>query len=182
MKLKIQVRLIFPHLYQIPCMLKNCRPSLICSQNPRNDSFKEVSKDHVSQIDLPTSDDKEESFDLYSHDFCFSWLFNEAEEDDEIISVLDSMYAEEFQFQESIKASLICSKNPRNDQVTDEVVGESSRRFCDICIGSKESDEMFTIPSCSHLFCVDCICRHVRITIKETSVVKCPGLDCKSHS
>ncbi|KAL2541763.1 RING/U-box superfamily protein [Abeliophyllum distichum] len=149
--------------------------SLICSP-----FTEEVSKDHISQIDLPTSDDKDESFDLYRSDFCLSWLFNEAEEDDEILSVLDSMYAEELQFQESINASLICSKNPRNDQVTDEVVGESSRRFCDICIGSKESDEMFTIPRCSHLFCTDCICKHVGITIKETGVVKCPGLDCRA--
>lgn len=110
-------------------------------------------------------------------DFCLSFLFNEAED--------DSVYADELQSQESVKASFICSQNPRNDpiseQVSKEVAGESSRPFCDICIGSKDSDEMFTVPSCNHQFCADCICKHVEITIQErTAVVKCLGLDCRA--
>ncbi|CAI9786842.1 unnamed protein product [Fraxinus pennsylvanica] len=129
----------------------------------------------------PLSDYINESFDLSCDDFYFSLLFNiEGEDEEMILPVSDSLYAEELQLQESIMASLISSQNPKNDPISETVVGESSRRFCKICIGSKETDEMFTIPSCNHQFCADCICEHVAITIQETAVVTCPELDCRA--
>ncbi|XP_022865458.1 probable E3 ubiquitin-protein ligase RNF144A-A [Olea europaea var. sylvestris] len=127
------------------------------------------------------SDVFNESFDLSCDDFYFSLLFNlESEVEEMILPVSDSLYAEELQLQESIMASIISSQNPRTDPISETVVGESSRRFCKICIGSKESDEMFTIPGCNHQFCAECISEHVAIKVQETAVVKCPELDCRA--
>ena len=57
---------------------------------------------------------------------------------------------------------------------------ESSKIFCPICMDAKTSTEMFRINTCTHLFCSDCIVKHVAVKIQENiSVVKCPDLNCK---
>ena len=61
-----------------------------------------------------------------------------------------------------------------------EEAGESSYSFCEICMGRKDSDQMFKTESCVHSFCSDCIGKHVTTKIQESiTVVTCPGLDCK---
>ncbi|XP_004242195.1 E3 ubiquitin-protein ligase RSL1-like [Solanum lycopersicum] len=63
---------------------------------------------------------------------------------------------------------------------TQNEIGESSLSFCEICAERKEIDEMFTIESCSHVFCADCINKHVSIKIQDKiHVVTCPGVACR---
>lgn len=56
-----------------------------------------------------------------------------------------------------------------------------SMMFCEICMERKEEDEMFTVQSCMHYFCTECITRHVETKVMTDSVpdVKCPAVGFK---
>lgn len=53
--------------------------------------------------------------------------------------------------------------------------------YCDICMEAKTKSDMFQNKSvCRHLFCSDCIGKHVESKIKENmTIVKCPYPRCK---
>lgn len=58
--------------------------------------------------------------------------------------------------------------------------GESSRTICGICMEEKSMVEMFRTITCSHVFCSDCISKHVAAKIQENiTEVKCPGVNCR---
>ncbi|XP_009769156.1 E3 ubiquitin-protein ligase RSL1-like [Nicotiana sylvestris] len=121
---------------------------------------------------------KESALDLSCDDFYVSLLFDEIE-NDENFSISDEKSAEELQFQEVIMNSTIFNQNTEAEGGAHEV-GESSLSFCEICAERKESDEMFTIQTCSHIFCTDCISKHVATKIQENiHVVTCPGVACR---
>ncbi|XP_016475322.1 E3 ubiquitin-protein ligase RSL1-like [Nicotiana tabacum] len=128
---------------------------------------------------------KESALDLSCDDFYLSLLFDEIE-DEENFSISDEKYAEELQFQEVLMASTSIQNSTsspalslREAEESDEE-GESSLSFCEICAERKESDEMFTIETCSHIFCTDCISKHVATKIQENiHAVTCPGVACR---
>lgn len=67
-----------------------------------------------------------------------------------------------------------------SESVTDSESEREHSQICGICLESKEVDQMFTIESCNHIFCTDCIIKHIETKIQENlSTVSCPGLDCK---
>ncbi|KAL6137872.1 hypothetical protein ACLB2K_063161 [Fragaria x ananassa] len=68
-----------------------------------------------------------------------------------------------------------------NHETLDPKAGESSKIFCGLCLVRQETDKTFTVESCEHSFCSDCINKHVASKIKEGKhIVSCPGLDCKA--
>ncbi|XP_065638740.1 putative disease resistance protein RGA3 [Quercus suber] len=125
------------------------------------------------------------------------------QKDGQLLESIDLEYAEELQFQEVLMGSVITSKLANNEALTllpllssptptiqailptpepepAKEAGESSYSFCEICVERKDSDQMFKTESCVHLFCSDCIGKHVATKIQESlTVVTCPGLDCK---
>lgn len=143
------------------------------------------------------------SLDLSCDDYYFSLLFDdEGVNDHASPPVSDAKYAEELQFQEAILSSLIANPNAVTSEPplviievrkmavgTREVVeeegeegekGESSQMFCEICAERKESEEMFRLESCSHMFCTSCISKHVATKIQDSiHVVTCPGVNCR---
>ncbi|OMO94633.1 Zinc finger, C6HC-type [Corchorus olitorius] len=55
------------------------------------------------------------------------------------------------------------------------------KTICEICVERKESDQMFTIQSCFHSYCFDCIGKHVVTRVEENiTIIKCPGVNCKA--
>eukprot|EP00262_Sarcandra_glabra_P001193 TRINITY_DN11212_c1_g1_i1.p1 TRINITY_DN11212_c1_g1~~TRINITY_DN11212_c1_g1_i1.p1 ORF type:complete len:355 (-),score=45.23 TRINITY_DN11212_c1_g1_i1:176-1240(-) len=58
--------------------------------------------------------------------------------------------------------------------------GESLKRsICEICIEEKGEGEIFKSKACSHVFCSDCISKHVAAKIQENIItVQCPDLKC----
>ncbi|KAL9304231.1 hypothetical protein ACSQ67_021494 [Phaseolus vulgaris] len=57
---------------------------------------------------------------------------------------------------------------------------ESSNVYCAICMDEQPDEKMFKNQHCSHIFCNDCIRRHVAAKIEENrSVVECPHPSCK---
>ncbi|CAH1442393.1 unnamed protein product [Lactuca virosa] len=65
--------------------------------------------------------------------------------------------------------------------VTSDASQSSESFFCDICMDTKSSSEMFSNATvCGHLYCSDCISGHVSAKIKENITnVKCPDPKCK---
>ncbi|KAK4374681.1 hypothetical protein RND71_005358 [Anisodus tanguticus] len=127
--------------------------------------------------------EKEYSLDLSCDDFYFSLLFDEIQ-NDENFSISDEKYAEELQDQEVIMTSTILNQNstnfPASSRVNEHEIGESSLSFCEICAERKENNEMFTIETCSHVFCTDCISKHVATKIQDKiHIVTCPGVACR---
>ncbi|GAB4851311.1 hypothetical protein Ancab_030606 [Ancistrocladus abbreviatus] len=63
--------------------------------------------------------------------------------------------------------------------------GSSSSSFCDICVdGVKSNNELFTIQSCTHSFCKNCIKKYVAAYLMEcryvtAKYIKCPYLSCQ---
>nr|XP_043619923.1 probable E3 ubiquitin-protein ligase ARI9 [Erigeron canadensis] len=54
--------------------------------------------------------------------------------------------------------------------------------YCGICMDSKNESGMFRNTNvCSHMYCKDCICEHVTVTINQRNIsnVKCPDPNCK---
>ncbi|KAK8584933.1 hypothetical protein V6N13_138876 [Hibiscus sabdariffa] len=110
---------------------------------------------------------------------------------------LDAKLAEELRFQEAIwlsgKENILSSSS--TSRATDtrasywmpeqkprrsaKESGESSRSYCEICVDRKERHQMFTIPGCSHSFCVDCISTYVKTRLEQhITIIMCPGEDC----
>ncbi|CAI9267632.1 unnamed protein product [Lactuca saligna] len=65
--------------------------------------------------------------------------------------------------------------------VTSEASQLSESFFCEICMDTKSSSEMFSNATvCGHPYCSDCISGHVSAKIKENMTsVKCPDPKCK---
>ncbi|GLU22554.1 hypothetical protein SLE2022_386200 [Rubroshorea leprosula] len=106
--------------------------------------------------------------------------------DGEKFLVSDAKYAEDLHFQEdqlsfAISSQLIIDSIPELPETTNDEAGQSysSQSFCEICLERKDKDQMFTIGSCFHSFCSDCISQHV-ITRVQQSTITCPGVNCKS--
>ncbi|XP_058078718.1 E3 ubiquitin-protein ligase RSL1-like [Magnolia sinica] len=68
----------------------------------------------------------------------------------------------------------------KSDTLVKTETGESSGSFCEICMETKPPLEMFENKNCSHVFCTNCISKHVEAKIQENrAMVICPGLECK---
>lgn len=54
-------------------------------------------------------------------------------------------------------------------------------KFCKICFEDKDEKEMFAVKICKHLFCTECIIRHVETKVMAENVcdVRCPAFGCK---
>ncbi|XP_059299737.1 E3 ubiquitin-protein ligase RSL1-like [Lycium ferocissimum] len=137
--------------------------------------------------------------DLSCDDFYFSLLVDEIQ-NDENFTISDDKYAEELQNQEVIMTSTIFNQNSTNSPAptifiqnstnspasscviaNERAIGESSLSFCEICAERKGTDEMFTIETCTHVYCTDCICKHVETKIQDNvQVVTCPGVACNA--
>ncbi|XP_020533449.2 protein SUPPRESSOR OF GENE SILENCING 3 homolog isoform X1 [Jatropha curcas] len=91
----------------------------------------------------------------------------------------DAAMAEELQFQESLKASLLACQIPSLEEIKVQR-GESSISFCEICKEGKEKDKLFKNGKCGHSFCLDyCLSNYLEAKIKEGfNIVTCPGLNC----
>ncbi|KAK3029346.1 hypothetical protein RJ639_037869 [Escallonia herrerae] len=109
-------------------------------------------------------------------------------EDDDMLHVADDIHAEELQLQEAIIASLISSpysKSAASPQVIQEKMdiakedGELSQSFCEICMESSGSWDLFTVERCCHSICFNCISNYITVTIHDSvKGVTCPVLDC----
>lgn len=150
---------------------------------------------------------QEPLLNLSCDDFYLSALFSEVDEldDDQIFPISDVKYAQGLQFQEAVMASTMqeTSQNSLNNaaaaasssmiqesqswlmqpEEAEECkveTGESSLNFCEICVERKESEQMFTIESCRHLFCNDCIGNHVAARLQyNTRSIACPVVECE---
>ncbi|XP_058078862.1 E3 ubiquitin-protein ligase RSL1-like [Magnolia sinica] len=118
---------------------------------------------------------------------------------EELIPIADEKFAVELQLQEAIFSSILSylprpsreikiepssKKNKTTPTKSNTLVitetGESSGSFCDICAEAKPLHEMFVNKNCSHVFCNDCISKHIAVKIQENiAMVICPGLECK---
>ncbi|XP_024972127.1 probable E3 ubiquitin-protein ligase RNF144A [Cynara cardunculus var. scolymus] len=115
-------------------------------------------------------------------DFYFSALHD----DDEIFPISDEKYAHQLQLQEALisaSASLFQNASSSKKQRIEEEDASDQLHdsFCEICMDRKTASDMFrNINVCGHLFCLDCIRRHVAAKIKENiPQVKCPEPKCK---
>ncbi|XP_058078494.1 E3 ubiquitin-protein ligase RSL1-like [Magnolia sinica] len=118
--------------------------------------------------------------------------------DEDLIPISDEKFAEELQLQEAIFSSILSHRRrpsletaiepsskkrkttPTKSDTYITKTGESSGSFCDICAELKSPLEMFVNKNCSHVFCNDCISKHVGVKIQESiAMVICPGLKCK---
>ncbi|KAK1287120.1 hypothetical protein QJS10_CPB19g01981 [Acorus calamus] len=92
------------------------------------------------------------------------------DEDDNPIP--DFIYEDdELQLQEAILSSLVHSNS----------AGETSgyRILCRVCTEEKAPEHMFRHKGCSHVFCQDCISKHVEAKVDENIIkVTCPDLTC----
>ncbi|KAG5618547.1 hypothetical protein H5410_018371 [Solanum commersonii] len=105
-------------------------------------------------------------------------VFNENDEFRALI-LSDKECAEELQYQEVLAASLeIFHLHMSSTQI--EESPESSQGFCDICMETKVTNEMFKLKNCSdHSFCTDCIAQYIQSMIQDHIFsVTCPGLKC----
>ncbi|XP_077230492.1 E3 ubiquitin-protein ligase RSL1-like [Tasmannia lanceolata] len=58
--------------------------------------------------------------------------------------------------------------------------GEASETFCQICTEGKSQEEMFRNENCSHVFCNDCISKHIAAKIQQNiTMVECPDVGCQ---
>ncbi|GAV83681.1 LOW QUALITY PROTEIN: XS domain-containing protein [Cephalotus follicularis] len=131
---------------------------------------------------------------LYADDNHFM-PFLDADEDVNILQVLmDALLAQDLQFQEVLKASMITTQMANNMPSSPSVtavpkpgigpsvivneIGESSLSFCVICNQRKENDQMFRNESCEYSSCLDCISKHVvSMSNDGENITNCPGLD-----
>ncbi|XP_006364589.1 probable E3 ubiquitin-protein ligase RNF217 [Solanum tuberosum] len=105
-------------------------------------------------------------------------VFNENDEFRALI-LSDKECAEELQYQEVLAASLeIFHLHMSSTQI--EESPESSQGFCDICMETKVTNEMFKLENCSdHSFCTDCLAQYIQSMIQDHIFsVTCPGLKC----
>ncbi|XXG40668.1 hypothetical protein AAC387_Pa01g1330 [Persea americana] len=121
-------------------------------------------------------------------------------EEEDPLPISDEKYALELQLQEVIMSSLESSPPLQSQQPQQQPLlltyssettptepkttiapdmGESSASFCGICMDGKATQEMFTNSSCSHVFCSDCMSKHIAARIQENMVmVGCPEPKC----
>ncbi|XWS16087.1 hypothetical protein CRYUN_Cryun34aG0055600 [Craigia yunnanensis] len=108
---------------------------------------------------------------------------------------LNSKLAEQLQFQDaiffSVKEMSTSTSRSMNTQASSSMpthkprksakkAGESSPSYCEICVDRKERHQMFTISSCSHSFCSDCISMYVKTRLEQNiTIIMCPGENCK---
>ncbi|KAL0342227.1 UNVERIFIED_CONTAM: hypothetical protein Scaly_1885300 [Sesamum calycinum] len=123
-------------------------------------------------------------------DFPLSLLINHAHKlQDHDILMADAMYAEELIFQEALMASLVSPNTPLGlpesssslgvPQPSSSVErGEPSRFFCEICAETKDSDQVFTVETCNHRFCAECIAKHVAVKIGKSPIENGPRFSC----
>ncbi|XP_009600212.1 E3 ubiquitin-protein ligase RSL1-like [Nicotiana tomentosiformis] len=102
-------------------------------------------------------------------------------EDFRALIVSDDECAEELQIQEIIAASLGIFHHHMSSSTMQESP-ESSQVYCEICMETKGTDEMFKLENCSHhSFCSDCTGSHVESKIQQNIFpVTCPGLRCRA--
>lgn len=125
---------------------------------------------------------EESALDLSCEQFYSSLLFDEIQNVEDF-SMSDDKYAEQLQDQE-VTSTIFNQKSTHSPAVESPVdqpeVVESALSFCEICAERKEKDQMFKIDSCIHIFCTDCISKHISIKIQEKiHVVTCPGVACR---
>ncbi|KAF2323028.1 hypothetical protein GH714_032835 [Hevea brasiliensis] len=126
-----------------------------------------------------------QAFDIFPLNDAHFPPFLGKNEEDETMLLLDAAFAEELQFQEALKASLITCQMPTSGtsakpSVHVEVRGESSMGFCENCLGKKENDQLIKNGNCRHPICLECISKHVEAKIKlGMKTFTCPGLNCE---
>ncbi|KAL4560119.1 hypothetical protein LXL04_032268 [Taraxacum kok-saghyz] len=71
----------------------------------------------------------------------------------------------------------------RNQPMVASKAFQSSDTFCNICIETKSKSDMFLNTTiCSHVYCSDCICKHISAKIKDNiTKVKCPHPECNGE-
>ncbi|PIN10005.1 Ubiquitin--protein ligase [Handroanthus impetiginosus] len=91
----------------------------------------------------------------------------------------DDRYEEELQFQQALEASL---KHMSTISSPSSSSSSSLRLIsCQICTEDKQESDMFQIPGCPHLFCSDCISKHVEYKLQHNIVIiSCPDEDCNN--
>ncbi|XP_015887437.3 E3 ubiquitin-protein ligase RSL1 [Ziziphus jujuba] len=138
-------------------------------------------------------------------------LFNEDDHDhhdhDQNFPIPDEKYAEEFQFQEALMASLITSQKKtasssssspsfiitENSEKQEPEMGSSSsssspssstsRCFCEICAEKKQTEGMFNNNNnnnnkCAYSFCTDCIIKHISIRVQHNKFINSSTVSC----
>ncbi|XP_060205066.1 E3 ubiquitin-protein ligase RSL1-like isoform X1 [Lycium barbarum] len=102
-------------------------------------------------------------------------------EDFRALMVSDDECAEELQFQE-VLAESFSSFHLHMSSTKIQESPESSQGYCEICMDTKVTNEMFKLENCSdHSFCSDCISQYVQSKIQEHIFpVTCPGLKCRA--
>jgi len=141
------------------------------------------------------------------HHFVDDFYFSALLDAEEIFPISDEKYAEELQLQEALYSSTTSRVVKEVIQMDVDVdvdvdvdeedegdlvlrtlkgkqkeTGETShtRTYCGICMDAKSGEEMFRNQNCSHLYCDDCIGRHVAAKIQESILmVKCPEPKCR---
>lgn len=137
----------------------------------------------------------EKEIEDYVDDLYFSILIDQ----EELLPISDDRYAEELQLQECIMSSVLLMAShisihapsvttptkARTVVVTQSSssgssIAQSSTSFCEICMEWKPWAEMFASNNCSHVFCTDCIGRHITAKIQDNpTLITCPGLNCR---
>ncbi|KAK4436733.1 putative E3 ubiquitin-protein ligase rbrA [Sesamum alatum] len=100
----------------------------------------------------------------------------------------DAIYAEELIFQEALMASLLniplglpesSSSSLGSPEPSSSVqLGEPSRFFCEICAETKDNDQVFTVETCNHRFCAECIAKHVAVKNGKSPIENGPSFPC----
>nr|XP_043619924.1 uncharacterized protein DDB_G0292642-like [Erigeron canadensis] len=83
-----------------------------------------------------------------------------------------------------VAAAALASATIKNKEQLEESKSTKCQElfYCGICMDSKTEPHMFGNTNvCSHMYCRDCICKHVEATIRQrnSAMVKCPDPNCK---
>ncbi|KAJ6702383.1 PROTEIN SUPPRESSOR OF GENE SILENCING 3 [Salix koriyanagi] len=133
--------------------------------------------------------------DLVVIDGYFPSFSQQNESEDEILrALLDAQFAEELQFQEALKASLICCQMPNNVsnmeansgrkiEPSPKVLekGESSLSSCDICLERKEKYQIIKNESSGLIICLTCS-KSLELIEKEWCCSKELSMDTSSRN
>ncbi|KAJ6341141.1 hypothetical protein OIU78_009335 [Salix suchowensis] len=133
--------------------------------------------------------------DLLVIDGYFPSFSQQNESEDEILrALLDAQLAEELQFQEALKASLICCQMPntvsnmeansgRKIEPSPQLLekGESSLSSCDICLERKEKYQIIKNESSGLIICLSCS-KSLELIEKEWCCSKELSMDTSSRN